>query len=190
MLWSVVLFLAAAGLSYLYFPSVNQNASSGQGITATRLYEQEIALIYLGCSECPASQDEQLPSLVKKLAGRLKDKSAEYNYGFTLIGISNELDIQNGIDHLFKIAEFDEISLGNTMSNTALQRYVWENFEGPLSGATPQIIISERIYDTEEDSNNETIYHNIKSEKILIRRVGVRRIGQLLNNTRFLDELL
>jgi hypothetical protein len=177
-----IAFVTSLGLSFLL---TNSTQSSSDQIES----DTEITLIYFGCSTCPAATDDQIPEILTNLAKKLQKTAASKGYEFSFIGTSKEGNVQTGLNYLTEMADFDEISLGNNMKNTALQRYIWDNFDNRLSASTPQIIISKRIYDTRKVNEQEIILSDIISEDILTRRVGVPRMAQLLEREEFFSSL-
>lgn len=170
----ISVFVIAFGLSFLY---LNNIAESSQDPLSQVESDTEIALIYFGCSTCPAANDERVPELLSHLAEKVKKKATSKGYKFTFIGTSNESNLSKGLDYLTGIATFDEIALGNGMENMVLQHYVWDKFDNPLSASTPQIIVSKRKYEKRVIDGRKVIFPNITSEEILIRKVGVKRMS-------------
>lgn len=146
----VVVFAIAAGLSFLL--SENRIEQKPQIKSDT-----EIVLVYFGCSTCNAANDDRIAGVLSNLSEQLREAAASKGYAFSFIGTSNEYDLDAGLEYHADIADFDEIAVGNGMKNTALQRYVWDNFDNPLSGSTPQIIVSKRICDTRTINNRNVI---------------------------------
>lgn len=179
----VAVFAITFGLSFIFEKSniELETENSADKIES----DTEIALIYFGCSTCPAANDERLPEVLAELALKAKESAVSQGYEFTFIGTSNESNISQGLEYLTGVASFDEIALGNGMENMVLQHYVWEKFDNPLSASTPQIIISKRVYEKRMVNGQEVIHPHILSEKILVRRVGVKRMNQLINRNDF-----
>lgn len=71
------------------------------------------------------------------------------------------------------------------MQNTAIQKYVWETFDNPLSASTPQVIISKRLYEINTAESDSTVLPIIASEEILLRRIGIEQFIQLSNQEGF-----
>lgn len=150
---------------------------------------KEIALIFFGCSTCSAATEDRLQAVLKELTANIREKAKQSGHGFTTIGISNEVNIDQGLSYLKNMANFDEISVGNSMANRAIQFYVWETFDDPLSGATPQVILTERIYREMTNGIESVLSKEIESERILLRRIGHDAIGDILNSPILLNDI-
>lgn len=146
----------------------------------------EVAFIYFGCSSCFAANKENMKPLLPRVSENIKMKFRDISY--TTIGISNETNQIDGLKYLQEIFTFDEIALGNEMRNTAIQKYVWNKYDGEYSASTPQVIISIRVYLTRTNGDKLNILPEIGSEKILRREIGVSNIKKLLNQD-YLDKI-
>lgn len=151
--------------------------------------ETEIALIFFGCSTCPAATMDEIPNILHTLSEKVQNAALTNGHNYSFIGISKENNIKQGLEYLTNIAPFHEISLGKNMQNTAIQKYVWETFDNPLSASTPQVIISKRTYETQIADSNTTILPTIASEEILVRRIGIEQFIQLTKQERFFSSL-
>tara|TARA_R110002124_G_scaffold221839_1_gene387285 strand:- start:9601 stop:10161 length:561 start_codon:yes stop_codon:yes gene_type:complete len=145
--------------------------------------EIEISLIYIGCSFCPAANDDEIPIILSNLKSKIENITAANDFSFSFIGISNEHDLETGINYLDGIAQFDEISIGNQMRNIAIQKYVWDNYTSELTSSYPQIIVVKRKYETENHNNEIFITPDIKSEEIVIRSVGTMSMKSLVSDS-------
>jgi hypothetical protein len=86
--------------------------------------EYELTFIYIGCSTCPPSSASQLPGLIEDISHNLQKVATEKGFAYHTVGISNEVNIADGIQHLKNIYDFKEISLGSNMKNISVHRYV------------------------------------------------------------------
>jgi hypothetical protein len=149
--------------------------------------ETEIALIFFGCSTCPAATMDEIPNILNTLSEKVQNAALTNGHNYSFIGISKENNIKQGLEYLTNIAPFHEISLGKNMQNTAIQKYVWETFDNPLSASTPQVIISKRLYETNTADNDSTVLPIIASEEILIRKIGIEQFIQLSKQENFFN---
>jgi len=175
----LVVFLASYGATLLLTYDKSPGDLPGVELIDKRTKDTEIAFIFFGCSSCPAASDEILPEVLVEIAERLKKYTVAEGYDFTFIGVSNERRVKKGLNYLTGIASFDEVALGNAMSNVVLQRYVWQTFDHPLSASTPQVIITKRKYLTRSIGEGRVIRPEILSEEIMARRIGVQYIREL-----------
>lgn len=135
----------------------------------------ELALIYVGASGCSASNDEDLPGVVDRIKMSVMDKAATHSRNFVAVGVSQDWSVTDGVEHLSKFGEFDEIMTGRSWINAGIVKYVWENAFG--EPATPQIIIVDRI--TRVPSSEDSRFR-VVDENLVIRKVGIGAIRQWL----------
>ncbi|MTI87396.1 MAG: hypothetical protein FH748_05445 [Balneolaceae bacterium] len=141
----------------------------------------ELVLVYIGSSSCVAANDESIPTLFLKLAHKIDSIAVEQNYGFTTIGISSEINIEEGLSHLKKIHNFDEISIGNGLANVGFQNYYWEKINPQKKLTIPQFIITKREYDYKSTQGlNESISPKINSEEVIVQTTGALGLYMIL----------
>ncbi len=104
---------------------------------------KEIALIYVGSSSCPFCKSQSLDSVLTYVSEELEIYSREEGYNFNKIGLSQDFNPNQGIEHLMKFEiSFNEISTGNNWRNTTIEKYTNNTFQASLG--TPQILIIQR----------------------------------------------
>ncbi len=188
-LTALLVFVVGISISYIGSNLLSPNSSKEIGRPTYLTNEKEIAFIFYGSSYCPAATDTSLPDIIQLLIAETREKARIAGYGFTTIGISNEVNVEDGLAYLKSMGDFDEVALGNGVANRALQFYAWNSFDDPLSAATPQIIITKRLYHVSTLNDRDLIYPSIESETILIRKVGVTNMAQLSGISSLLDRL-
>jgi hypothetical protein len=156
---------------FAFFGSRYYKLESGKN-QFTPLMKNEFVLIFYGCSTCPAATNPSIPKYLEIISNKVKQNAESKNYGFRFIGISDEANLKDGFKYLTYIADFNEVSFGSKMANVSMQKYIWEEYDNSLSAATPQIIFIEREYTTQ----NKVVYSSIRSEKILGRVIGLKKI--------------
>lgn len=135
--------------------------------------QNEIILIYFGSSNCGPCNDERLSPVVTKLIEVFKKKTDSLGVIFRTIGVANDIFYQDGLDHLEKIARFDEIASGNGFLNVSVNKYMIQNSVSNSTTATPQIVVLKRFY-RENAAQNITIDgFKILDEQIIDRRIGI-----------------
>lgn len=154
-----------------------------------RQSETELALVFIGCSTCDAAQVEAIPKVFDALSIKLEAKATTLNYNYLTIGISNEILVSEGLKHLNRIASFDEVAIGNGMGNTALQIYIWDNYEGTHSAGIPQVLILKRDYEFQILDGSKKIEPHIIKESIIARKLGLEGIIELSKNDQMLDSI-
>ncbi|SHE31330.1 hypothetical protein SAMN05443144_10131 [Fodinibius roseus] len=147
--------------------------------------QYELAFIYIGCSTCSAANIEGLPSAIDIIKKNLKENASLYEYGFRTIGISKDYINTEGLVHLAKYGNFDEVMTGNGWSNTGILKYIYTDIPG--KAAIPQILVTRRKF-REIVNNNIAAYRGIEKEVLLIRKVGTRDIIKWANQNAFLPE--
>lgn len=135
--------------------------------------KDEIILIYLGSSTCIYCLSPKLNSSLKNIDYELKKIADELGLGYKKIGLSKNVHAMNGIQHLYDLQiDFDEISTGNGWRNLGINYYT--NIHQSIN-ATPQIIITKRVYYDSRTIMNEALTFK---EKIITRFVGLENINK------------
>jgi len=173
-----VLFLGVLLASYYLKTNSHSNYSNP---AINKQTSKEIALVYIGCSTCPSAQDENVSIYFKQLSDSIEQFSRENNYEYITIGVSSEQNINFGLNHLAEVDEFDEISIGNGLGNKVIQFYIWEHYENFVSAGIPQVLVSIREYETVVHNSITRIEPRLKSDSILVRKVGLSGIKELLD---------
>lgn len=180
----ILLFILSAFISYFIMKPIEQNSYHNPAILKETA--NELVLIYIGSSTCGASNDLELPLVLKDLSKKLSVMAHEKGYDYMTIGISSEQDIENGISHLeFTGIEYDEIAIGNGLGNLALQEYMWKQYKDNTSSGLPQIIVLQREYDTQMFNETNLIMPNLVSEEIIYRDVSIFGMKSLLEDEDF-----
>lgn len=96
-------------------------------------------LIYVGSSQCAPSNARYLPGAVQRLQNRIEIEAAARGLAFSAVGVAIDGDTRDGIRHLERTADFDEIQVGQGWRDLALQEFVYAHPLG--SPATPQMIL-------------------------------------------------
>lgn len=128
---------------------------------------EELALVYIGSSNCYWSNVEGLPFLVRDARSQLRPRARAARYHFAAVGIARDRDVDNGLRHLRKMGEFDEVMTGRGWLNIGVLKYVYEDLPGPA--ITPQVLVVRRWLD------RDTVI-GIREEDVLLRKVGFTEI--------------
>ena len=99
-------------------------------------------MVYIGSSSCPWSSVPELPETVDRLKLELQAEAEARGWGFSAIGVARDGVVANGLAHLEKFGDFDEIMSGRSWANIGIGKYVYGAMPGPAS--TPQLIVVER----------------------------------------------
>jgi heme/copper-type cytochrome/quinol oxidase subunit 2 len=176
-------FIVIAGfvslLTFYMLKTFNSDKSSFKGVIE-RNSEIELVLVYIGCSVCGAAQHPDLPNTFKKLSKNLETVADSLGYDYLTIGISNEKLIKDGLQHLEKVLDFDEIAIGNGMGNTSVQRYIWDTTDNIYDAGIPQVLILRRQYELQDQ--DQKISSKIEKEEVIIRRLGIEGVVDIINS--------
>lgn len=134
----------------------------------------EIILTIIGSSSCRWSNEPVFRTLYRDARSRVRAMSEEYGLGFVTLGVAKDNVSERGIAHLAQFGRFDEVATGRGWRNSAVLKYVYEEFPGPA--ATPQLLVIERTLE-ERGGQWET-----GSERLLVRKVGLSEIAKWVDS--------
>jgi hypothetical protein len=129
---------------------------------------RELALVYVGSSACVWSNVAYLAPTIQEIKSLLHSRADSLSLGFAAIGVAKDRMVADGLAHLEKFGQFDEVMTGRSWLNSGLQKFVISSHPGPA--ATPQLILLERYVDS---GAGESI---VESERVLLRKVGAEAI--------------
>jgi hypothetical protein len=164
-----------------YLPRLDfraQDDRSGHVATA-EARSAELVFVYIGSSTCGVANQPWTAGAVQQAMQMVRRRASETGLGFVALGIAKDWNIDDGVKHLTRIANFDEISVGRNWANEALVKYVWRDLPG--IAATPQVVVVLRVRHLE--SSVDTLRtHDFSSETLLMRKAGLSEIETWLNN--------
>lgn len=175
--WIIIYFLVAvASFTLTYFDVIKFNISPDFITERDRFIPElekkhikEYVLIYIGSSRCTYSNDPKIYRAVKDIKYQLSNISKENNAGFHSIGISAELNPNEGIQHLDNFGNFNEIISGAGWNSTGVVNYLQKYSQ---DYATPSIIVTEKVY-------QDSTFRYLESEDLLFSVSGQLRILQI-----------
>ena len=132
---------------------------------------RKLVLVYVGSSRCPACNSPELPFHVAGIRESLEERATLSSIGFVTVGVASELSPVNGIEHLRKLSQFDEVSAGQGKLNQANLHFVAKDHAGLQ--ATPQIVVLLRSL--RQLPSGDIDYHSI-TEEVLVRKIGLREL--------------
>ena len=132
---------------------------------------EEVAFVFVGSSNCGWSNVRELPNMVKGLKLELRKRAENLGMSFAAVGIARDIIATNGIRHLEKFGDFDEVMSGRGWANIGVLKYVYgDQLSGPA--ATPQVLVVERSLD-------DTAGHiALTAERVVARKTGLDEITQ------------
>ncbi|MFN0179574.1 MAG: hypothetical protein ACKVZ0_12315 [Gemmatimonadales bacterium] len=130
----------------------------------------EIAFVFIGASFCGAATEAGFGDVVKEaiemMAARVGGK-----YRLRTIGVSVDWSPRKGMDFLRRMADFDELIVGQNWLNTGVQHFARRN-GAPL--AVPSLLIVRR--EVVVGDNDVLVLH----ERLLLAEVGTKPIRDWL----------
>ncbi len=131
-------------------------------------------MVFIGSSTCPFSNHSTLPRLIEDAKLNLQRKALDLGLSFSTIGVSIDWVTSDGITHLNKFGDFDEVTTGRKWHGTGANIYLGQI---PGVNATPQILVLARI--PEQSRDNEAM--SVKKEMPIYRIAGLQRISNWLD---------
>lgn len=131
----------------------------------------ELALVYVGSSTCGWSNVPELPEMIKDLKRELGNRADDLGMSFAAVGVARDMVAADGIRHLEKFGDFDEVMSGRGWANIGVLKYVYgEEGEGP--GVTPQVLVVERSLD---DAGGHVA---LGADRVVLRKAGLNEIRE------------
>lgn len=100
----------------------------------------QLWFVYLGNSTCGWSNNENLPAAVKQTKQRLAAYADSSGATFKAVAVALDYNIEAGLAHISKFGRFDEVSVGDHLTNVFATDYFSSM---GLVFATPQIAVYE-----------------------------------------------
>ena len=105
------------------------------------------------------------------MSAAVRKQTASTNRGFLMRGVSIEPLVEDGIRHLSRLAQFDEVSVGGNWTNSAVVRYLGVHDGRVSDSPIPELIILER-----EVRSDGSRMLEVGPERELARFVGINKI--------------
>ena len=121
------------------------------------------------------SNEEGLPLRIDRIKVLLQAKAAAQDRSFVTIGIAEDWSVKNGLGHLSKFGDFDEIMAGRGWLNEGIMKYVWKGSYG--EPATPQVIVIDRFITV---ASSENLRYDMRDEELVVRKAGIDAIQRWL----------
>ncbi len=168
-----ILFFMLALFGYIKLPgiSVQQEGPHGYEPAYKVVAGVELALIYIGSSNCAFSMNPDLPQMIESAKESVKKAAMEAGRSFTVTGIAKDWDVRAGVAHLETFGTFDEVMSGRSWMNEGILKYIWQTLPGAPS--TPQVLVVERNVSVPGDTVDR---FNVSDEAVIVRKVGLGEI--------------
>ncbi len=165
-------------VDFLPVPSIeirwpdNSNVATDRYIPSyTTRQGQEIVMVYLGSSTCSLASHPELPFLVERAKLMLQQQAEARGFLFSVIGVSADWVVKDGVQHLAKFGLFDEIMTGKNWQGTGVQQYGWK----VGAAATPKVLVIARTIG--DPSQEQPGYaYQVSEETVVIHKAGVTQI--------------
>lgn len=136
---------------------------------------QEVVMVYVGSSACSFANDPELPDMVEKAKLLLQVRAQQSGFHFAATGVSIDWTTGDGVRHLAKFGNFDEIVTGRNWQGTGARHFIWGVLPGAAS--TPQILVVIRTVKTPSQDRPGQQY-GVFDETVAVRKSGVTAIAQ------------
>lgn len=132
---------------------------------------RELVMVYFGSESCGPSNVDYLPEAVEEIKLALRETAFENAMSFSTIGVGIDWAVEDGIQHLRKFGQFDEIMSGRSWLNRGAFLYAWQ--EVPGEAATPQVVVISRDIIPPSSTRGSV---SIRDVSLVTRVVGPDRI--------------
>jgi len=131
-------------------------------------------MIYIGSSSCSFSNDPDLPKLIEDTKLKLQDKATNMDWSFSTVGVSIDWITSDGINHLNKFGQFDEVMSGRKWNGIGASQYLKKM---PEIYGIPQIVVVIR----ESEIDDENTYDSEIHEMFVYQMAGLYQIEKWYN---------
>ena len=109
-----------------------------------RREERELVLVYIGAASCGPCNDPEFKAVLAEFKRTIAEVARAERRKLRTIGVSDDWDVDAGLEFLRGCGPWDEVVAGNNMYNSAMIEHIW-NFPN-AQAAMPQIIVYERSF--------------------------------------------
>ena len=103
---------------------------------------RQIVVVYVGMTRCGHSRDPEVINAVRRMKPLLARQADSLAVPLSVMGVALDWKVQDGIDYLRSLGEFDEIATGSNWGNLAAISYIWHQPSG--RSVVPQVLIYQR----------------------------------------------
>jgi hypothetical protein len=107
---------------------------------------REIVALYIGSTTCGPCLSPEVKAAVRKMKVLVADQAKAQGASFAAVGVANDWKVADGTTFLEPLGTFDQVVVGGSWTNLAIERYVWRDPQGVP--AMPQILVIERTITT------------------------------------------
>lgn len=103
---------------------------------------KELVVVYVGATSCGPCLLPETKSAVARMKTLLSSFAAQNGYSFSAVGVSTDWSIADGTKFLNDNAPFDQLVIGGSWTNLAVEHYIWR--DSAATPAMPQVVVLER----------------------------------------------
>lgn len=124
----------------------------------------ELVMVYVGQKHCAPSNARELPQQIEDLKADLARLANKAGARFRALGVSLDVRARDGIEHLGKFGDFDEIHVGGGLFSDAAMRFLWQTYPGVV--ATPQVVVLRRQRFSQRSLTAPVSYGHSRGEEL------------------------
>lgn len=163
---AVFVLSAVVTLRFLTTSSVARRHDAARGRVNERSDpDTEIIAVYIGSPTCAFSTSPSVRRYVGDITAALRNKTDALGWRFSTVGVAVAHSVDDGLEHLRRTGEFDEVSAGDNWSNEMAVRLLFGGHTGPP--ATPQVIVLRRV------THGPVEGRVVSEDRVLARKVGL-----------------
>jgi hypothetical protein len=110
-----------------------------------RRFEREIVLVSIGGASCGPCNDPAFKDVLVRFKRALAKLAEDAHRKLRTIGVSNDWEVDTGIEFLRTTGPWDEIVVGNNWYNSAIIEHFW--MAPNAEPAIPQVVVFERSFE-------------------------------------------
>lgn len=134
---------------------------------------RQLVLEYYGSSSCMWCRMEELQADVRVIQDSLRVRAERAGWSFKAKGIALDQSPRAGVQHLWDVGGFDEVSAGYQWANDTAVRHLWSK---GLAASTPTLILVERKLHIPDRTAGVAGYQTTDRRRVAVKQ-GVRDIG-------------
>jgi hypothetical protein len=134
--------------------------------------EHELVVVYIGAPSCGACNEPEFKMLLSQFKVAIRELARAEHCKLRLIGVSNDWEVDAGLQFLRDTEPWDEVVAGNNMYNSAVIEHVWNVPQA--EGGVPQVLVFKRSF----TSNGRRLLPGPKH--YLLRLVGKAALSKWL----------
>jgi hypothetical protein len=175
-----VAFVTSYRLPWLHLPFGTSRSHQGQYQPAYGTVDgPQLVMIYFGSAHCAWSNAKGFPATLEKVKLGLEQEARDHGWSFEAVGVALDWDAKEGLDHLRKFGEFDEVSAGLNWGNALAIKYFGDRIPEPAS--TPQVLVVLRNL-LQPNFQKGLFTYRVNNERLVARKSGLYQIESWISN--------